>query len=159
MYESSKMKNVILLVSVILMFLLTACASPGPMQTSTGLMHTPAFRPIILDTIDDGSEEILFKEYTTMYDNKELRRFGIFFITDKGVYMATWDTHSYVYNIHYRLSVNNIAEILNETVVRDFWRDSNLLVIKDTRGNKIGFALHGKIGARLILQNLIDKPK
>ncbi|MCC1495886.1 hypothetical protein [Alcanivorax sp. 1008] len=152
-------KNVIFLMSIFVFFALTACASPGPMQTSTGPMHTAAFRPIILDKVNDGSKEVLFKEYTTMYDDKKLRKWGVFFITDKGVYMAHWVTSGYVYELDYQLKAEEISEILDDTVIRDFWFDSNLLVIKDIRGNKIGFPLRGKIAARALLQGFLDSKK
>lgn len=68
--------------------LVASCSSPGPMQTVTGPLHTPAFNPIILNTVNDGSNRVYFKEHTTMYENKEYQRWGVFFITDKGAYMA-----------------------------------------------------------------------
>ncbi len=144
---------------MIILVSLFGCASPGPMQTTTGVMRTPAFRPLALDTTNDGSKEILFKEYTTMYDDKQLRRWGVFFITDRGAYMASWDTQTYIYNLNYQLKKEEILEILDETVVRKYWHDSNLLVIKDVRGNKIGFALIDKIAARSLLQKFVMQNK
>ncbi|WP_282111113.1 hypothetical protein [Shewanella algicola] len=142
----------ILLISVV--SILSGCASPGPMQTITGPMNTPAFSPIILDTVKDGSETVRFKEWTTMYENKELQLWGVFFITDKGIYMANWDTNGYEYNLRYRLPATELAAISDDVVERDMWVDSNLLILKDQSGHEVGFALNGKNAARSILKDI-----
>ena len=136
---------------------LVGCSSPGPMQTSLGPMNTPAFEPIVLDTVKDGSEKVLFKEWTTMYENKELQLWGVFFITDNGVYLANWDTRGYEYNLRYKLPITELESISDDTIVRDMWVDSNLLILKDRNGHEVGFALNGKNAARAILKEVSAK--
>lgn len=148
-------KKSILLISSL--FTLGGCASPGPMQTALGPMNTPAFEPVILDTVKDGSEKVHFKEWTTMYENKELQLWGVFFITDNGAYLANWDTRGYEYNLRYKLPATELASISDDTVVRDMWADSNLLILKDKSGHEVGFALNGKNAARSILKEISAK--
>ena len=140
---------------IVLIF--TGCAHPGPMQTSTGPMNTPAFEPIVLHKVHDGSKNVLFKEWTTMYKNKELVWWGVFFITDKGVYLATWNTQSYEYNLVYQLPASKIESISNQKITRKIWADSDLLIIKDKQSNEVGFALKSKSSARTILLSKSNK--
>ncbi len=133
---------------------LSGCASPGPMQTVQGPINTPAFEPIVLDTIKDGSESVLFKEYTTLYEGEELQSWGVFFITEHGAYMGVWDLSGYRYNLSYKLPIAKLTNITEKTVERDMWVDSDLLVLTDTTGKKVGFALNRKNAARAILQEL-----
>ncbi|MFT6914667.1 MAG: hypothetical protein ACJAWL_000963 [Motiliproteus sp.] len=135
----------------------SACSSPGPMQTMYGPMNTPVFDPVVIDTVKDGSEKVHFKEWTTMYENKEIQLWGVFFITDNGAYMANWDARGYEYNLKYKIDASNIALVSDEKVVRDMWIDSNLLVITDDKGHEVGFALNGKNAARTFLQNISEK--
>ncbi|UYM16212.1 hypothetical protein [Endozoicomonas euniceicola] len=146
-----KLRNLIL---ILIAVVLTGCASPGPMQLATGPMNTPVFDPVILNTVNDGSETVRFKEWTTMYENKELRLWGVFFITDKGAYLASWDSRGYEYNLRYQMKANDIKSFEDDTVVRDWWADSNLLVITDKNNIKVGFALNGKNAARSILNDI-----
>jgi len=135
------------------LLILSGCSSPGPMQQPYGPLYTPAFEPIILATVDDGSEKIHFKEWTTMYQNDRLQFWGVFFITDHGAYMASWNTTSYEYNLSYKLMFKDIDSISRDTVERDMWLDSNLLVLTDIAGNSIGFALDRKAAARAIIMD------
>lgn len=137
--------------------LLTGCASAGPMQTMMGPMNTPAFEPIVLDVVQDGSKSIRFKEWTTMYENDSLQLWGVFFITDKGAYMASWDTRGFQYNLRYKLLASELAAIEDRIIQRDMWVDSNLLVLKDKNGHSVGFALNGKNAARSILREIQAK--
>lgn len=139
------------------LIILGGCSSPGPMQTAYGPMNTPAFEPIILDTVKDGSANVLFKEWTTMYDNKELKLRGVFFITNNGIYLADWNTMSYEYNLRYKLLATDLEAISDDTVVRDMWLDSNLLILKDKSGHEVGFALNGKNAARSILKEISER--
>lgn len=148
-------KKYILLISSILA--LGGCASPGPMQTMMGPMNTPAFDPVILDTVKDSSEKVHFKEWTTMYENKKLQQWGVFFITDNGAYMAEWDIRGYEYNLRYKLPAKELSTISDDMVVRDMWPDSNLLILKDKSGHEVGFALNGKNAARAILKEISGK--
>lgn len=132
---------------------LSACSSPGPMQTMPGPLNTPVFDPVALNTVKDGSSSVLFKEWTTMYENEELKLWGVFFITENGVYMANWDTRSYEYNLRYRMDMTDIASISETTVERDMWIDSDLLIITGRNGGEVGFALNGKNAAKSFLQN------
>ncbi|WP_286741683.1 hypothetical protein [Pseudoalteromonas sp. UBA2102] len=145
-------KRSILLISSLLT--IGGCASPGPMQTAMGPMNTSAFEPVILDTVKDGSEKVHFKEWTTMYENKELQQWGVFFITDNGAYMAEWDFRGYEYNIRYKLLAKELDAVSDDKVVRDMWTDSNLLILQDKSGHKVGFALNGKNAARAILKEI-----
>ncbi len=145
-------RNLILILLVT--FVLGGCSSPGPMQTGYGPMNTPVFEAIALSVVKDGSTSVRFKELTTMYENKELQLWGVFFITDNGVYLANWDTRSYEYHLRYRLPAKDIKEIADDTVVRSMWADSNLLVVTDKSGHKVGFALNGKNAVRSILDEI-----
>jgi hypothetical protein len=133
---------------------LSACSSPGPMQTMQGPLNTPVFEPVAIHTVKDGSSSVLFKEWTTMYENQELKLWGVFFITQNGAYMANWDSRSYEYNLRYRIDPSDISSISEETVERSMWIDSDLLVITDHNGHEVGFALNGKNAARSFLQNI-----
>lgn len=148
-------KKYILLISSILA--LGGCASPGPMKTMMGPMNTPAFEPVVLDLVKDDSEKVHFKEWTTMYENKELQQWGVFFITDNGAYMAEWDLKGYEYNLRYKLPAKELKTVSDDMVVRDMWPDSNLLILKDKSGHEVGFALNGKNAARAILKEISEK--
>ena len=148
-------KSSILLISTLL--ITGGCASPGPMQTMMGPMKTSAFDPVILDTVKDSSEKVHFKEWTTMYENKELQQWGVFFITDNGAYMAEWDVRGYEYNLRYKLPAKELNTVSDDMVVRDMWPDSNLLILKDKSGHEVGFALNGKNAARAILKEISAK--
>tara|TARA_R110001583_G_scaffold24157_1_gene88423 strand:- start:233 stop:688 length:456 start_codon:yes stop_codon:yes gene_type:complete len=148
-------KKSILLITCL--FTLGGCASPGPMKTMMGPMNTPAFEPVVLDMVKDGSEKVHFKEWTTMYENKELQQWGVFFITDNGAYMAEWDLKGYEYNLRYKLPAKELKTVSDDMVVRDMWPDSNLLILKDKSGHEVGFALNGKNAARAILKEISEK--
>lgn len=150
------MPHVKLIFALILVTGLAGCATAGPMHTAAGPLQTPAFKPIILDTVNDGSENVRFKEWTTLYEGKELERWGVFFITDKGLYMANWDIREYRYNLVYKLAAEDIADISEDLVERSMWVDSNLLVIKDKNGHEVGFALNGRNAVRAIIREIID---
>jgi len=135
----------------------SACSTPGPMQTMYGPMNTPVFEPVALDTVKDGSSKVYFKEWTTMYENKEIKLWGVFFITENGAYMASWDTQSYEYNLKYKINKDDVELVSDDTVARSFWPDSDLLIIKDKLGNEVGFALNGKGAARSFLNEISGK--
>lgn len=149
-----KSKKILLLAMVLM--LMSGCARPGPMQTQNGLLQTKQFEPIFLSTIKDGSEKVLFKEYTTMYENRELKYWGVFTITDKGAYFATWDTISFEYNLLFKLNKNEIATLGEDEIIRSMWIDSELLTIKDKNNHEVGFALNGKRAAYTTLNRLIN---
>lgn len=154
MFRVLNKKSILLITSILT---IGGCASPGPMQTTTGPINTSAFEPVILDTVKDGSKKVHFKEWTTMYENKELQQWGVFFITDKGAYMAEWDMRGYEYNLRYKLPINELNTVSDDMVVRDMWVDSNLLILKDKSGHEVGFALNGKNAARAILKEISAK--
>ncbi|MDO6563509.1 hypothetical protein Q4488_08955 [Amphritea sp. 1_MG-2023] len=136
---------------------ISACSAPGPMQTMSGPIHTPVFEPVALDVVKDGSEKVYFKETAAMYEGKEAQLLGIFFITDNGAYMVKWDRRSYEYTLQYKIHRDNILSISDDKVVRSFWPDSNLLVIKDKQGHEVGFSLNGKAAARSFLHDISGK--
>lgn len=136
---------------------LSGCSSPGPMQNVQGPINTPVFEPIIRDAINDGSKKILFKEYTTLYEGEELQSWGVFLITDRGAYMVVWDLSGYRYNLSYKLPIEKLTSITEKKVERDMWIDSELLVLTDVTGKRVGFALNRKNAARAILQELISQ--
>ncbi|OOE64665.1 hypothetical protein [Salinivibrio kushneri] len=140
-------------------FILFGCSSPGPMQKPQGPISTPAFEPIVLDMVKDGSGKILFKEYTTLYEDKDLKSWGVFFITEHGAYMANWHSSEYKYNLSYKLPIEKLSDISEQTVERDMWIDSDLLVLKDVTGKEVGFSLYGKNAARAVLQELSSQLK
>lgn len=149
-------KSFIVIISVVSIFFM-GCASPGPMQQAWGPVNTPVFSPIVIDTVKDGSVKVHFKEWTTMYENKNLQAWGVFFITDHGAYMVRWDTDSYQYSLIYRIAINQIESLHDDIVVRNIWYDSNLIVIKDISGHEVGFALNGKNAVRSILSEIRNK--
>jgi hypothetical protein len=153
-FTGSYMRFLKIFVVFLIFSSLSACSSPGPMQTMQGPLNTPVFEPVAINTVKDGSNSVLFKEWTTMYESQEIKLWGVFFITENGAYMANWDPKSYEYNLRYRIAVSDIAAISEETVVRSMWIDSDLLIIADKTGKKVGFALNGKNAARSFLQNL-----
>ena len=150
------MKSRKILLFTVALILMSGCAGPGPMQTPNGLLQTKQFEPIFLSTVKDGSEKVLFKEYTTMYENRELKYWGIFTITDQGVYFATWDTISFEYNLLFKLNKNEIATLGEDEIIRSMWIDSELLTIKDKNNYEVGFALNGKRAAYTTLNRLIN---
>lgn len=143
------------LVSILLLSsALAGCGSLGPMQRIEGPLYTPAFDVLALDTVKDGSEEVSYKEFTSMYENGEYKTSGVFFITENGAYMAEWDYVTYEYKLVYKVIDKEIVGISNGRIIRDFGFDSDLLEIKDAQGYKVGFTLQGKNAARNILRNL-----
>ena len=127
------------------------------MQRASGLLKTKQFELIFLYTVKDGSKKVLFKEYTTMYENEELQTQGTFTITDQGAYFATWNTISFEYNLLFKLNKNEIATIGEDKIHRSIWIDSELLTIKDKNNHEVGFALNGKRAAYITLNRLINK--
>ncbi|WP_324170773.1 hypothetical protein [Sulfurimonas sp.] len=140
---------------LVLITLLSGCSALGPMQTQQGLLSTKQFKPIFIETVKDGSSEILFKEFTTMYQNDDLKAWGIFTITDQGVYFAQWDVRGFEYNIMFKLSKNEISKIEERIVKRDLWANSKLLTIFDKNGIETGFALNGDRAALSTLNKFI----
>jgi len=141
---------------LILIILLSGCTQ-GPMQTPQGLLATKQFKPIFINTVKDGSSKILFKEFTTMYQNDNLKAWGIFTITDQGVYFVQWDMRGFEYNILFELSKNEISKIRESVVKRELWPDSKLLTISDNNRIETGFALNGNRAALSILNKFIKK--
>jgi len=150
------MKSTKILLFAVVLILMSGCARPGPMQTPNGLLQTKQFEPIFLSTVKDGSEKVLFKEYTTMYENRELKYWGTFTITDQGAYFATWNTISFEYNLLFKLNKNEIATLGEDKIIRSMWIDSELLTIKDKNNHEVGFALNGKRAAYTTLNRLIN---
>lgn len=155
--EGYKLNLKTILSIITITIFMNGCSNLGPMQTPDGLLSTKQFKPIFLSTIEDGSTKILFKEYTTMYENKDLKSWGTFIITDKGTYFAMWNTMSFEYNVLFKLSIKEINNFGEDTIVRDMWIDSELLTIKDNNNNEVGFALNGKRAAYTTLNRLINK--
>lgn len=150
-----KIKFFLLVISILI--LISGCAQRGPMQTPNGLLSTKQFKPIFLSTVNDNSSTILFREFTTMYENNDLKSWGIFVITDKGVYFAVWNMYSFEYNILFKLKIKEIDGFGEDKIVRDMWIDSELLTIKDNNKYEVGFALNGKRAAYTTLNRLIKK--
>jgi hypothetical protein len=98
--------------------------------------------------------KFLFKEYTTLYEDKVLKSWGVFFITEHGVYMANWSSLEYKYHLSYKLPIEKLSDISEQTVERDMWIDSDLLILKDVTGKEVGFSLYGKNAARAVLQEI-----
>jgi len=147
-------KKIFIFITVLI--LMSGCTQPGPMQTPSGLLKTKQFEPIFIQTIKDGSETVLFKEYTTMYEHGDLQYWGVFTITDQGVYFALWDTIGFEYNVLFKLNKNEIASLSEDLISRSLWVDSELLIIKDKNNNEVGFALNGKRAAYTTLNRLIN---
>lgn len=141
-------------------FSLIGCG-PGPMQRQiTGPIDTPVFKPVILDTLNDGSKEVLFKErLAAMYIGKDRSSWGNFVITNNGVYLISWNVVSFTYELVYKVEIKNIDKLLDDVVVRSIFPDSNLLVIQDKRGTAVGFSLNNKIAAQNTILSLIEKNK
>lgn len=142
------------LLACILLSTLAGCSSLGPMQRSYGPMDTPSFEPIALATVNDGSTEVLFKEYGCLFNQGRYDGCGVFFITDNGVYLAKWDAISYEYKLSFHLLRKNISNVSERRYVRDFGFDSHLLVIQDIRGEKINFDIKSANAAKYELVRL-----
>ena len=143
---------------MIVVFVLSGCGSPGPMETYHGPVNTPVFKPVILDTIKDGSKDVHFKERgSALYLDKERDAWGTFFITDNGVYMTKWSASSFTFSLIYKIKIQDIESVTDDIVIRDFLPDSKLLVIKDKRGDKVGFALNDKVAAKNTILDLMEK--
>lgn len=139
---------------------LVGCGAHGPMEVQPGPINTPVFKPVILDTLNDGSKEVHFKETTVgLYENKEFKGFGNFVITDNGAYYVRWNTRTYVYSPTYQIRITDIKSLSDDIVVRSLLPDSDILVIEDKRGQKVGFSITNKLAAKDILYNLIEKKK
>ena len=153
--------KIIKLLAVSPIFLLViACSAPGPMQTQTGPINTPAFEPIVLDLVKDNSKNILFKEqYVTMYENDSRENLlgGTFFITENGAYLAYWNVQTFQYNITYRIKADEITKISDYTVVREYLPDSDLVVITDKDGRDIGFGIVKRNAAKYSLEKIMGK--
>lgn len=155
------MKRIVL--ALLTIFTLTACGSLGPMQRFEGPIGTPVFDVIALQTIDDGSKEILFKELARMYDeqdvaeNKYASNYGSFVITDKGVYVLGWDNRNFRYNKLFSVPIADIDSLLEANASVIVWVDSNIFIIKDKYGEKTGFHMQGRTAAKSIINNLLSK--
>lgn len=146
------MKKYSLILVLLILSLFTGCG-PGPMESFRGPVNTPVFKPVILDTLNDGSNNVLFKDFGFMYINHDLQTIGDFIVTNKGVYFVKWNPSSYRYSTAYQVKFKNIANISNDTIHRTIGFDSNLIVIEDKRGSKIGFALQQVTAAKNIILN------
>lgn len=138
--------------------ILTGCSSSGPMQTPLGPINTPVFDSIALATARDGSNEIKFKTQNAMlYKNGNLNYFvtSVFFITENGVYAASWDTQSYQYNLIVRIPMEKIKRVYYKTYVRDYFPDLDLLIIEKSENESVGFYIGGSSAAKSILDEMI----
>lgn len=138
----------------ILLSTLAGCSSLGPMQQFNGPVNTPSFEPIALATVNDGSTKVLFKEFGCLFNQDSYGDCGVFFITDNGVYLAEWDTMSYEYKLSFHLLRQQVSSVSERRYVRDFGFDSNLLVIKDIRGETISFDIKSTHAAKYELVRL-----
>ncbi|MDD9158404.1 hypothetical protein PVK64_19755 [Aliivibrio sp. S4TY2] len=155
-----KSRNLRKLLCLVVFFTLTGCSSPGPMQTPLGPINTPVFDSIALATAKDGTSEVKFKTQNAMlYKNGDLSYFvtSVFFITENGVYVASWDTQSYQYNLIVRIPVENIKRVYYKTYVRDYLPDLDLLVIETIEKENIGFYIGGSSAVKSILDEMIPK--
>lgn len=127
------------------------------MQSMKGPLETDSFELIALKNINDGSSEIIFKEWTRMYEDKEdgeyglMATFGVFCLTEKGVYFLDWDTNSYEYHVLYKLPREQVEALQDTMAATTIWVDSSILDIINKNGNSTGFDLRGKGTVRSIL--------
>ncbi|MBO2581979.1 complement C1q domain-containing protein [Shewanella algae] len=150
-------------VIAVLLVGLSGCGSLGPMQKMDGPIGTPVFDVIALSTINDGSDEIIFKEKARVYNKQDIKddkyasHFGIFIITQKGVYALKWDVRSYQYNMLYSVSFSDIDTLLEANASIAAWIDSNVFVIKDKYGDEMGFHMQGLSAAKSIINKFKTK--
>ncbi len=146
------MKNKLLL--FLLVAVVAGCSS-GPMRQLYGPYETPVFSAIGRELADDGSQEILYKEWTPMYENGKLLSYGVFFITDKGVYMGLWDKKNYRYSLIYKAPIGYITSLTEDTLKKG--EVEKVLVIKDKFGIETSFGVKGRRAIRAILETLMEK--
>jgi hypothetical protein len=151
-------------VTALLMSLtLSACGSLGPMQSFEGPIGTPVFDVVALDTINDGTQKILFKEMARMYDEQDViedkyaSNYGSFVITEKGIYVLGWDNRNFRYNKLFSLPIDDIENILEANASVVVWVDSNIFIIEDKYGTKTGFHMNGRVAAKSIINKLLSK--
>lgn len=135
-----------------LMILVGCCPPPGPMKQINGPVDTALFEPIFFHFTRDDSTKVLFKEYTTIYENDEYKRWGLFVITDKSNYLVNWDTVGYEYRFIYKIKHDEIESLGEKTISRKWLPDSDLFIIKGKNGIETGFALNGRRAARSLIE-------
>ncbi len=144
------MKNKLLV--FLLGVVLAGCAS-GPMQQKSGPYETPAFSAMAKEIANDGSQDVLYKEWTTMYENGKLLTYGVFFVTEKGVYVVSWDRDNYRYRLIYKIPISYINSISEDALKKG--KMERMLVITDKFGVDIGFGVEGRRAIRTILDALM----
>lgn len=100
----------------------------------SGLVDILVFDFIVIYIVDDGLMRVFFKEWMVMYENKEGKLWGVFFIMDKGVYLVNWDCNWFEYLFRYCVGVLEIVEIIEDIVEWSYWIDFDFLVIIDEDG-------------------------
>ncbi len=142
-------------ISILLMFV-GCCPPQGPMKQANGPVDTALFEPILFNATKDDSSVVLFKEYTTIYENDELNCWGLFVITDTSNYLVRWNRTSYEYMLIYKIKHDEIESLGEKIIIRKWMPDSDLLVIKGKNGIETGFALNGRRAARSIIEKNIQ---
>ena len=130
------------------------CATRSPMNEYLGPVSTPAFEPIVLSTVKDGTDRILFVESAVLQEDKKPNVLGLLVITEKGIYLIKWDTHAYKYSVIYKLPIVNIYHIEENVIEVCCLPDIESLVITDKEGRKVSFTLKDPRAARIIIKDI-----
>jgi len=135
------------------MVLLCGCAG-APMREVQGPYETPIFSAMAKEVANDGSKEVLYKEWAPMYENGRLLSYGVFFVTDKGVYMGLWDTKNYRYRLIYKAPISYINSLSEDSLKKG--DVEKVLIVKDKFGVKTGFGIKGRRAVRSIVDALME---
>ena len=133
--------------------LLCGCGA-APMREVQGPYETPIFSAMAKEVANDGSKDVLYKEWAPMYEGGRLLSYGVFFVTDKGVYMGLWDTQNYRYRLIYRSPISYINTLSEGALKKG--DVEKVLIVKDKFGVETGFGIKGRRAVRSILDALIE---
>jgi hypothetical protein len=149
-------------IAALLIAFLTGCAT-SPMNKPYGPMDTPAFKPIALDLVNDGSKSILFKApFVSIFVNDELQSifsYKSFMITEHGAYVINWNIGTYQYSLVYSIKAEEIKNIADHTIVKNYLPDRDLILITDMHENTVGIEVERRLAAKKALQQIKDNIK
>ena len=139
------MKIKISLICIVVLVFISSCLQSGPMQQELlGPYDVTSFSAIALHHIDDNSTDVIFTDRANMYPKKDdfnvLPDRGVLVATDIGIYFMYWDLGPLEYEITYRKKFTDISKIRrqeHESTI--FYKDVDILVITDKKGEESGF--------------------
>ena len=145
-----------------LLFLVTSCASSGPMQSKHGLAKTKAFDPIFIESTNNRVKEVSYKSPTVMF-REEMPAFALItdtlVITDSGVFLVEWNTEHLNFNHKLDLSFAEIKDVNAVVEEHSILPDSQQLKVTTTYGEHYYFMItDGSVEvARKLIETRLDK--